>query len=156
MAKKYPMTQAGKEKLEGELTYLKEVIRKELEQRIKDASSFCDVSEDVSFKDMINEQGAVEERIESLKDMLYKATPITEGENKSSAVKIGSTVTFAEFPDGEEETYTIVGIADADPAERKISSDSPIAEGLFGHVENDVVSIHVPGGGMEVEIIRVR
>lgn len=156
MAKKYPMTRAGKEKLEEELIYLKENKRKELDEKIKEARGFCDFSEDVSFGEMVNERAALDDRIKSLENMLYNAELIRPEEEASSVITLGNSVTFVELPDGEEETYTIVGKADADPSEHKISNESPIAESLLGHEENDVVFIHTPGGQFKAKIVRVQ
>lgn len=155
MTKKYPMTQAGKEKLKDELTYLKGERRKELDHQIKKARGFCDFSEDVSFGEMVNERTTLEERIKSLENMLYNAELISPEEETSSVITLGNSVTFVELPDGEEETYTIVGMTDADPSEHKISSESPIAQSLLGHQENDDVFIQTPGGKIKVRIIHV-
>lgn len=150
------MTQAGKEKLEKELTYLKESRRKELEEEIKHARAFCDFSEDVSFREMMDERMTLEERIQSLENKLYNAVLIIPEEKNSPFVTIGSSVTFIELPDGEEETYTIVGVADADPSEHKISSESPIAKSLLGYEVNDDAFIQTPGGDIKVRIVEVQ
>lgn len=73
----------------------------------------------------------------------------------SDEVSIGKTVTFIELPDGEEEEYTIVGSAEADPFSGKISNDSPIAQALIGKYKNDEVTISTPGGDMQVKIVKV-
>ena len=73
----------------------------------------------------------------------------------SDEISIGKTVTFVELPDDEEEEYTIVGKAEADPFSGKISNDSPIAQALIGKSVGDVVSIATPGGSMEVKITKV-
>src|SRR5690625_7850393 len=109
MTKKYPMTQAGKEKLEEELAYLKGKRRKELDHQIKVARGFCDFSEDVYFGEMMNERTALEERVKSLENMLYNAVLIRP-EKETSVIMLGNSVTFVELPDVDEETYTIVGL----------------------------------------------
>lgn len=150
------MTRTGKERLEKELTYLKESRRKELEEQIKNARAFCDFSVDVSFREMMSERMTLEERIQSLENKLYNAVLIKPEEKTSSIITNGSSVTFIELPDGEEETYTIVGTADANPSEHKISSESPIAKSLLGYKVNDGAFIQTPGGEIKVKIVQVQ
>lgn len=150
------MTQAGKVKLEDELAYLKGKKRKELDRQIKKARGFCDFSEDVSFGEMLNERSTLDKCIESIENMLYHAELIVPKEDNSSLITLGNTVTFVEVPDGEEETYTIVGTVDADPSEHKISSESPIGKNLLGQKENDQVFIQTPNGQIKVKIVRVQ
>lgn len=149
------MTRMGKEKLEKELAYLSEIKREELGEQIKEARGFCDFSEDASFSEMVDERLALEERIQTIKSMLDRAQVIDPEEATSTTIKLGSTVTFVELPDGEEETYTIVGTADANPSEYTISYQSPIAKSLLGHQENEQVFIQTPAGKMKVKIVHV-
>lgn len=154
--KEYPMTLAGKEKLEQELEYLKTVKRKEVVERIKIARSFGDLSENSEYDSAKEEQAFVEARIQAIENMIRNAKIIDEGEIKTDVVTLGSSVTFIELPDGEEETYTIVGSAEADPFEGKISNDSPMAKSLLGHKVNDEVTVQTPGGEMLVKIIDIK
>src|SRR3954464_4888952 len=110
------MTQAGKEKLEQELEQLKTVKRKEVVERIKVARSFGDLSENSEYDSAKEDQAFVEGRISTLESMIRNAV-IIAGELDNDVVQIGKTVTFVEVPDGDEETYTIVGSAEADPFE---------------------------------------
>jgi transcription elongation factor GreA len=153
--KVYPMTQEGKEKLEKELEHLKSVKRKEVVERIKIARSFGDLSENSEYDAAKDEQAFVEGRISTLENMIRNAKIIQEDEMNSDTVTLGKSVTFIELPDGEEETYTIVGSAEADPFEGKISNDSPIAKSLLGHKVDDEVSVQTPGGEMSVKITAV-
>lgn len=153
--KVYPMTLEGKEKLEKELEHLKTVRRKEVVERIKIARSFGDLSENSEYDSAKEEQAFVESRITAIENMLRNAKIISEDEASDGTVTLGSTVTFIELPDGEEETYTIVGSAEADPFEGKISNDSPIAKSLLGKKVNDVVVVQTPGGDMNVKIVKV-
>lgn len=153
--KVYPMTLEGKEKLEKELEHLKTVRRKEVVERIKIARSFGDLSENSEYDSAKEEQAFVESRITAIENMLRYAKIISEDEASDGTVTLGSTVTFIELPDGEEETYTIVGSAEADPFEGKISNDSPIAKSLLGKKVNDVVVVQTPGGDMNVKIVKV-
>lgn len=154
--KVFPMTQAGKEKLEHELEQLKTVKRKEVVERIKIARSFGDLSENSEYDSAKEEQAFVEGRITTLENMIRNAKIIGEEEMQSDAVSLGRTVTFIELPDGEEETYSIVGSAEADPFEGKISNDSPIARSLMGKKVGDEVSVQTPGGEMSVRIVLIK
>ncbi|MBM7701430.1 transcription elongation factor GreA [Metabacillus iocasae] len=154
--KVFPMTEEGKQKLEQELEYLKAVKRKEVVERIKIARSFGDLSENSEYDSAKEEQAFVEGRITTLENMIRNARIIEEDSENSSIVSLGKSVTFVELPDGEEETYTIVGSAEADPFEGKISNDSPIAKSLMGKQIGDEVAVQTPGGEMSVKIVSVK
>lgn len=151
--KKFPMTEAGKQKLEEELEHLKTVKRKEVVERIKIARGFGDLSENSEYDSAKEEQAFVEGRITTLEGMIRNAVIISEA--NTDEVQLGSTVTFIELPDGDEETYTIVGSAEADPLEGLISNDSPIAKGLLGGKKGDEMKISTPGGDMSVKIVGI-
>ncbi len=153
--KEFHMTEAGKEKLEQELEYLKSVRRKEVVERIKVARSFGDLSENSEYDSAKEEQAFVEGRITTLENMIRNAKIIEEDDLNSDKVSLGKTVTFKELPDGDEETYTIVGSAEADPFEGKISNDSPIAKSLMGQKVNQEVTCQTPGGEMRVRIVSI-
>ncbi|RHW38623.1 transcription elongation factor GreA [Lysinibacillus yapensis] len=153
--KQYPMTLAGKQKLEEELDYLITVKRKEVVERIKIARSFGDLSENSEYDSAKEEQGFVEGRITTIESMLRNALIIEES-GESDVVSLGKTVSFVELPDGDEEEYTIVGSAEADPFEGRISNDSPIAKALLGRKVDDVVKLTTPGGDMEVRIVSIK
>lgn len=154
--KVFPMTEEGKLKLEQELEYLKTVKRKEVVERIKIARSFGDLSENSEYDSAKDEQAFVEGRITTLENMIRIAKIIEEDVENSSIVSLGKSVTFIELPDGDEETYTIVGSAEADPFEGKISNDSPIAKSLMGKQVGDEVTVQTPGGEMAVKIVTVK
>lgn len=154
--KQYPMTKEGKEKLEQELEYLKTVKRKEVVERIKIARSFGDLSENSEYDAAKDEQAFVEGRIALLEKMIRNAVIIEDDEANRDTVTLGKSVTFVELPDGEEETYTIVGSAEADPFEGRISNDSPIAKSLMGKKIGDQVTVLTPGGEMNVKIVAVK
>ncbi|HBY90308.1 MAG: transcription elongation factor GreA [Ruoffia tabacinasalis] len=153
--KVYPMTLSGKEKLEQELEDLKVNKRKEIIERIKIARSFGDLSENSEYESAKDEQAFVEGRISSIENMIRFAEIIDDKDVAKDEVSLGRKVTFVEVPDGDEETYTIVGSAEADPLEYKISNDSPIAQAILGKKLNDVVSIQTPGGSFDVKIIKI-
>lgn len=154
--KVFPMTKEGKLKLEQELENLKTVKRKEVVERIKIARSFGDLSENSEYDSAKEEQAFVEGRITTLENMIRNAKIIEESELDSDTVSLGKTVTFVELPDGDEETYSIVGSAEADPFEGKISNDSPIAKSLLGKRIGDEVAVQTPGGEMNVRIVSIR
>jgi transcription elongation factor GreA len=153
--KVFPMTEAGKQKLENELEQLKSVKRKEVVERIKIARSFGDLSENSEYDSAKEEQAFVEGRITTLENMIRNAKIIEETNDNSNVVALGKTVTFVELPGGDEETYTIVGSAEADPFEGKISNDSPIAKSLIGKQVDDEVTVQTPGGEMFVKIVSI-
>ncbi|MCJ8006915.1 transcription elongation factor GreA [Lederbergia wuyishanensis] len=153
--KVFPMTEAGKEKLEQELEFLKTVKRKEVVERIKIARSFGDLSENSEYDSAKEEQAFVEGRITTIENMIRNAKIIKDDEMNADIVTLGKTVTFVELPDGDEETYTIVGSAEADPFEGKISNDSPIAKSLLGHKVGQEVTVQTPGGEMKVRLVSI-
>lgn len=154
--KTYPMTIEGKQKLENELEQLKTVRRKEVVERIKIARSFGDLSENSEYDAAKDEQAFVEGRITQLENMIRNAVIIEDTDVNSTEVTLGRTVTFQELPDGDEESYTIVGSAEADPFEGRISNDSPIARSLMGKQIGDEVTVQTPGGDMRVKIVSVK
>lgn len=153
--KTYPMTLEGKAKIEAELEDLKVNKRKEIIERIKIARSFGDLSENSEYESAKDEQAFVEGRISELENMIRFAEIIDDSNVSEDEVTLGRKVTFMELPDGEEESYTIVGSAEADPLEFKISNDSPIAKSLLGRKLNDEVTIETPGGQFEVKILKI-
>lgn len=154
--KKFPMTAAGKMKLEDELEHLKTVKRVEVVERIKIARSYGDLSENSEYDSAKEDQAFVEGKISSVEGMIRNAVIITEDELNTDEVQLGKTVTFKEIPDGDEETYTIVGSAEANPLEGMISNDSPIAKALIGRKTDEKVKIQTPGGEMSVEILEIK
>ncbi len=160
--KQYPMTLDGKAALEEELHQLKTVKRPEVVERIKVARSFGDLSENSEYDSAKEEQGFVEGRISTIEMMLRNALIISD-EQESGAelvVSLGRTVTFDVLdngePEGEPETYKIVGSAEADPANERISNDSPMARALMAHRVGDKVKLTTPGGDMEVVILEIK
>lgn len=153
--KVYPMTIEGKDNLEAELEELKLVKRKEIVGRIKIAREFGDLSENSEYESAKDEQAFVEGRISTLEQMLRNAEIIDNSNMAADEVTIGRTIKFVELPDGEEEEYTIVGKAEADPFNGKISNESPIAKALMGFKVDDSVSIETPAGDIKVKITSI-
>ncbi len=154
------MTAEGKRKLEEELVKLETETRKEIVERIKIARDFGDLSENAEYDSAKEEQAFLEGRISTLKSMIRNAVIISEDETDNSVVSLGKTVTFVEIingkPSTDEESYTIVGSAEADPMEFRISNESPIAKGLLGRAEGEEVVVQTPGGEMKVKIISIK
>ncbi|WP_026906287.1 transcription elongation factor GreA [Paucisalibacillus globulus] len=153
--KSYYMTHEGKEKLEKELLFLKTERRQEVVERIKVARDFGDLSENSEYDAAKDEQAFVESRIAQVEKMIRNAVIIENDNQNPDMVSLGKSVTFMELPDGEEETYTIVGSAEADPFEGKISNDSPMAKSLLGHEIGEEVAVTTPGGDIQVKILKV-
>ncbi|UOR12231.1 transcription elongation factor GreA [Halobacillus amylolyticus] len=153
--KSFYMTAEGKVKLQEELEHLKNERRKEVVERIKEARGFGDLSENSEYDAAKDEQAFVEARIQQVENMIRHAVIIENDNDNPDMVSMGKSVTFQELPDGDEETYTIVGSAEADPFEGKISNDSPMAQSLIGHEVGDQVAVVTPGGELDVKIISV-
>ncbi len=154
--KKYYMTQEGKEKLEEELLFLKTERRQEVVERIKVARDFGDLSENSEYDAAKDEQAFVETRISQVESMIRNAVIIENDNQNPNVVSLGKSVTFMELPNGEEETYMIVGSAEADPFEGKISNDSPMAKSVLGHEIGEEVTVVTPGGDIQVKIMKVQ
>ncbi|MBU6080675.1 MULTISPECIES: transcription elongation factor GreA [Allobacillus] len=154
--KQFFMTEEGKKKLEDELNELITVRRPEVVERIKIARDFGDLSENSEYDSAKDEQAFVESRISQIETMLRYAVIIENDENVSDIVQLGKTVKFVELPDGDEEEYQIVGSAEADPFEGRISNDSPMAQSLLGKKVGEEVTVATPGGELEVRITEVK
>ncbi|WP_251860675.1 transcription elongation factor GreA [Clostridium sp. Marseille-Q2269] len=154
-AKKYVMTYEGVKKLEEELEYLKTVKRKEITEKIKVALSFGDLSENSEYDEAKNEQAFVEGRIIQLENMLKNASIIDENEVPKDIVSVGSIVKVKDYEFDEEVEYIIVGSAEADPMNNKISNESPVGNGLIGKRVGDIVQVAVPDGVSKYEILEV-
>ena len=154
------LTEEGFKKIEDELELLKTVRRKEVAERIKVAISFGDISENSEYDEAKNEQAQLEERILKLENILRVAVIIDESSIDTNLVTVGSVVKI-EFKDAltdevEEEEYTIVGSAEADPSESKISNESPIGKALLGKVVGDEIDVQVPDGISKIKILEIR
>ena len=152
MEKDIFFTPEGLEKIENEIEYLKTVRRKEVSERIKVALGYGDLSENSEYDEAKNEQAQVEERIAKLEMMVRNAKIIDEKDLNTDVVNIGSSVKVRELETMEEDEYTIVGSAEADPLEGKISNESPVGSKLIGNRVGDVVEVEVPDGIIKYEI----
>ncbi|WP_142413496.1 transcription elongation factor GreA [Hathewaya massiliensis] len=155
-AKKYMMTPEGITKLEDELEFLKTVKRREITEKIKVALSFGDLSENAEYDEAKNEQAFVEGRIAQLETMLRNAEVIDESDMKEDTVTLGCIVRVKDFEFDEEVDFKIVGSAEADPIENKISNESPVGNALINRKVGDVVEVPIPDGVSKYEILEVK
>jgi transcription elongation factor GreA len=152
MDKPVLLTTEGLTKLERELEELRTVRRSEVAERIKYAKDFGDISENAEYDDAKNEQGMLEGRILVLENMIRNAVIIEEG-GGDGAVGVGSVVEVKdEF--GKQE-FTIVGPAEVDVAQGRISMESPVGKALLGHKVGDDVAVQSPGGARRVKIVKI-
>ena len=147
------LTREGYTKLDAELDHLRKVRRREVAQRLHEALSEGDLLENAELEAARNEQAFVEGRILELVDVLSRAEIITE-EDPDGIVRLGSHVTVVEG-DGPRETYHIIGSAEADPSEGKVSYESPFGKALMGHEVGDEVVVHTPGGELVFTVVEI-
>lgn len=150
------LTAEGLKKIEQKLDYLKSVRRRDVAERIKQAIEFGDISENSEYEDAKNEQAFIEGEILTLEKMLRNAKLIDEDEISADVVTLGSTVLLKDLEFGDELEYTIVGSAEADPTEFRISNESPVGEAILGRKVGSVVEVNVPAGSLKYEIIDIR
>lgn len=147
------VTDEGLKKIQDELEELKTVKRKEIAERIHDAKELGDLSENAEYIEAKEEQGFIESRILELEQMLKNVEMISHQKN-TETVQIGSTITVKGAAGTIE--YTIVGSSEADPAERRISNESPIGQAFLGSSVGDTVTVHTPSGDAKFEILSVK
>ena len=140
------VTPEGLKKLEDELELYRSVKRPEVAERIKQAISFGDISENSEYEDAKNEQAMVEGRIIELEKKIASAIIIDTKDLDDNTVNVGHTVELKDMEFKERLVYTIVGSTEADPEENKISDESPVGKAIIGHKVGDTVNVHVPGG----------
>ena len=150
------LTEDGLRKLEAELDELKTVHRKEVNDRIRQAKEFGDISENAEYEDAKQEQAFVEGRILKLEAMIRNAKIIVEGEGGADEVHLGSTIKVRNITVGIEAEYTIVGSTESDPLNSKISNESPIGVALMGAKPGSTVTASTPGGDVQLKVISIR
>ncbi|MGL4731981.1 MAG: transcription elongation factor GreA [Clostridium sp.] len=155
-AKKYVMTYEGVKKLEEELEYLKTVKRKEITEKIKVALGYGDLSENSEYDEAKNEQAFVEGRIIQLENMLRNASVVDESELDTDVVSVGSVVKVKDYDFDEIVEFTIVGSAEADPMENKISNEAPVGSALIGKRVGEVAEAIIPDGTSKYEVLEIR
>lgn len=150
------VTKEGFDKLKEELESLKNVKRKEVAERIKEAISYGDLSENSEYEEAKNEQAFVEGRILELEEKVKHAKIITE-HHKGKSVQLGSTVHLKNMTKGKDEleTYIIVGSTETDPFAGKISNESPVGNALLDKQKGDKIKAIVPAGNVEYMIMKI-
>lgn len=150
--KKVMLTQEGYDKLVKRLENLKSVRRIEVANRLKAAIALGDLSENSEYVDAKNEQAFLEGEIMDLEKQIHNSEIIHE--EKSDAISLGSTVKI-QFPNGDEDTYKIVGSTEADPDEKRISDESPLGSALIGQKAGSTVQVHAPAGVLQYKILEI-
>ena len=154
--KQFIMTYEGVKKLEEELEYLKTVKRKEITEKIKVALGYGDLSENSEYDEAKNDQAFTEGRILQLENMLKNAVVVDESELPNDVVSVGNIVKVKDYDFDEEVEYSIVGSAEADPMNFKISNESPVGSALVGKKVGDIVEVAVPDGVNKFEVLGIR
>ena len=154
MSEEILLTQEGDDKLEAERDMLVSVRRKEVSERLKEAISYGDLSENAEYDAAKNEQAELEERIHKLETMMRNAKIINEDEVSGDHVNVGVTVRVVETQTGEEQSFVIVGSTEADPFAEpaRISNESLVGQGLLGKGIGEVAEIVVPDGVLHYRI----
>ncbi len=150
--KKVMLTQEGYNKLVEKLNFLKSVRRIEVADRLKAAIALGDLSENSEYVDAKNEQGFLEGEIMDLEAQIHNSVIIHE--EAGDVVSLGSTVRI-KFPNGNEDTYMIVGSTEADPDEKRISDESPLGAALIGQTAGSTVQVHAPAGLLHYKILEI-
>jgi len=150
------LTKEGHQKLQEELEHLRTVKRQEVAERLHEAMEGGELIENAEYEAAKNEQAFVEGRIQELEALLATARVIEDNGKgkKTDLVQVGSTVTIKEG-NFEPETYTIVGAAEANPREGKISNESPIGKAILNHKTGETVVVETPSGQYKVRIVKV-
>ena len=149
------LTKEGHEKIVEELDELITVKRKEIAERIKEAISYGDISENSEYDSAKNEQAELEERIHKLEMMLRRAKIINENEISRDRVNVGLKVKVLQKNTDQEIEYSIVGSTEADPFEGKISNESLVGSALLGKKKGEEVEIQVPDGVFAYKILDI-
>ncbi len=156
MAKDVILTPEGLEELQTKIEHLSTERRREVAERIKEAREFGDISENSEYDDAKNEQAMLERQIADLEDKLRSASVIDEDAVSTDIVSVGSVVHVKDQKTDKSVKYKIVGSAEANPSEAKLSNESPVGKALIGHRRNDVVSVPVPRGpARELKITKI-
>ena len=155
MPKDVILTPEGLQKLKEELEMLSTEKRREVAERIKEAREFGDISENSEYDDAKNEQAMLEQRIFALEEKLRSAIVIDAKDVKTDAVGVGTKVTLQDMQRGDVLQYSIVGSAEANPAQHKLSNESPVGRAIMGRAPDDVVEVTVPQGVMRLKVLTI-
>src|SRR4051795_1293065 len=150
------LTPEGLEELKQKIDHLSTDRRREVAERIRAAREFGDISENAEYDDAKNEQAMLEKQIADLEDKLRAATLIDERNVSTDVVNVGTTVHVKDQSTEKSTKYRIVGSAEANPSEAKLSNESPVGKALMGHKRNEIVSVPLPrGGSRELKITKI-
>jgi len=156
VARELLITPEGLEKLKGDLEVLQTTRRREVAARIKEAREFGDISENSEYDDAKNEQAMLEQRIAQMEERVRRATVIDEKDLDNGSVQVGVRVHVKDQKTGSSRKFQLVGSAEANPAEDKLSHESPIGKALMGKKRGEVVNIEVPRGpAKELKITKI-
>jgi transcription elongation factor GreA len=150
------LTPEGYEKLKHEIEHLSTVKRREVAERIRVAREFGDIQENAEYDDAKNEQMLLEHRIATLEDRLRNARVIDVGDITTDVVSVGSHVRLRDVDARKTFEYTIVGSAEANPAENKLSNESPVGKALIGRKKGETVEVTAPRGALKFKILEIK
>jgi transcription elongation factor GreA len=154
------LTSEGYKKLQAEIEQLSTVRRREVADRIRIAREFGDIAENAEYDSAKNDQAHLEARIATLEERLKNARVVTKREitaaQKSGEVSVGTKVKLRDMGSNKTVEYHIVGSAEADPAELKLSNESPVGKAIIGHKKGDVVEAPTPRGAKKFKIMEVK
>ena len=150
------LTAEGYEKLKQEIEFLQTEKRREVAERIRVAREFGDIAENAEYDDAKNEQAMLEHKIAQLEERLLSARVITKKEISKDTVSVGSKVRIRDVAAKQTFEYHIVGSAEANPAENKLSNESPVGKAIIGHKKGDVVEVSAPRGALKFKILEIK
>ncbi len=150
------LTPEGYEKLRKEIDLLRGDKRREVAERIRVAREFGDIAENAEYDDAKNEQAMLEHKIAQLEDRLLTARVITKKEISKDTVSIGSRVRLRDVAAKQTFEYHIVGSAEANPAENKLSNESPVGKAIMGHKKGETVEVTAPRGSLKFKILEIK
>ena len=150
------LTESGLKNLQEKLDYLISVRRNEISEQIAIARGFGDLSENAEYDEAKKEQAKVEEEITRLQATIRTATVVADDEISTERVSIGTIVKVKDLDENETYEYAIVGANEADPAEDKISNESPVGAGLLGAKRNQTVTIAIPAGTIRYKVLSIK
>jgi transcription elongation factor GreA len=150
------LTPEGYEKLKQEIDYLQTDKRREVAERIRIAREFGDIAENAEYDDAKNEQAMLEHRIAQLEERLLSARVISKKEISKDTVSVGATVRLRDIGANKTFEYHIVGSAEANPAENKLSNESPVGKAIMGHKKGEVVEVAAPRGSLKFKILEIK
>ena len=150
------LTAEGFKRLTEEIEYLSLVKREEISERIKDAREFGDISENSEYNEAKNEQAKLEMRISQLERKLRNVRVLTGREIKTDAVGIGSEVHIKDVKHGDSVRYVVVGSAEADPGNKRLSNESPVGKAIMGRKAGETVKVATPSGSAKYRIVSIK